>query len=337
VIERNWRELITPSAVTKKIDSVNKYCSTFVLEPLERGFGTTLGNALRRILLSSLQGAAVTNIRIDGIVHEFGSIPGVREDVTDIVLNVKGLAFKSSSSETQVATLDIKGPCTVTAAMIQCPSQLEVMNPDAVICVLDEGATFKMDMHVDMGKGYLTAAHNKKDEATIGVMPIDALFSPIKRVTFAVEDTRVGQETDYDKLSLIIETNGSVTAEDALAYAARILQDQISVFINFQEPNLAIEDDSSELDFDKNLLKRVNELDLSVRSANCLEADGVVYIGDLIKRTEQEMLSTPNFGRKSLNEIKAVLSKMGLSFGMEDINWPPENLEELARKYEDNF
>ena len=327
-----------------KIKTVNTATSSdgsqygkFVIEPLERGFGLTLGNALRRILLSSLQGGAVTAIKIDGVLHEFSVIPGVREDVTDIVLNVKCLAVAVHSEGTKTMTLKAEGPCEVTAAMIETGHDVEIMNPDLVICNLDAGAKINMELTVGTGKGYVPANQNKPADAPIGLIAVDAIYSPVKRVSYRVDHTRVGQVTDYDKLTLVVETNGVVTPEDAVAFAARILQDQLKPFINFDEPEHEVEVEKEELPFNKNLLKKVEELELSVRSANCLKNDNIVYIGDLVQKTEAEMLRTPNFGRKSLNEIKEVLAKMGIHLGMETPGWPPENIEELIKRVDDHF
>ena len=297
----------------------------------------TLGNALRRVLLSSLQGGAVTSIKIDGVLHEFSVIPGVREDVTDIVLNIKCLAVAVHGEGTKTMSLKAEGPCTVTAAMIEAGHDVEIMNPDLVICNLDAGAKINMEMTVGSGKGYVPAAMNKTADTPIGVIPVDAIYSPVRKVSYKVENTRVGQATDYDKLTLVVETNGVVTPEDAVAYAARILQDQLKPFINFDEPEAEAEAEKEELPFNRNLLKKVEELELSVRSANCLKNDNIVYIGDLVQKTEAEMLRTPNFGRKSLNEIKEVLAKMGIHLGMDTPGWPPENIEELIRRCDEPF
>ena len=308
-----------------------------VVEPLERGFGLTLGNALRRILLSSLQGGAVTAIKINGVLHEFSVIPGVREDVTDIVLNIKCLAVAVNGEGPKTMTLKAEGPCEVTAAMIETGHDVEIKNPELVICNLDAGAKLNMELTVNTGNGYVPAAQNKTPDAPIGVIPVDAIYSPVKKVSYKVDNTRVGQVTDYDKLTMVIETNGVVTPEDAVAYAARILQDQLKPFINFDEPEAEAEVEKEELPFNKNLLKKVDELELSVRSANCLKNDNIVYIGDLVQKTEAEMLRTPNFGRKSLNEIKEVLAKMGIHLGMETPGWPPENIEELIKRVDEHF
>ncbi len=336
MIQKNWQELIKPTNLeVTSGEGGNK--AKIVVEPLERGFGLTLGNALRRVLLSSLQGGAVTAIKIDGVLHEFSVIPGVREDVTDIVLNVKGLAVAVHSEGQKTMTLKAEGPCTVTAAMIETGHDVEIMNPDHVICNLDAGAKISMELMVDTGKGYVPAYQNKPADAPIGLIAVDAIYSPVKKVSYKVENTRVGQITDYDKLTLAIETNGVVSPEDAVAFAARILQDQLKPFINFDEPENEVEDVKEELPFNRNLLKKVDELELSVRSANCLKNDNIVYIGDLVQKTEAEMLRTPNFGRKSLNEIKEVLAKMGIHLGMETPGWPPENIEELIKKCDDHF
>ncbi|MBE6444488.1 MAG: DNA-directed RNA polymerase subunit alpha [Alphaproteobacteria bacterium] len=336
MIQKNWQELIKPTTLeVSPLEGGNK--AKIVVEPLERGFGLTLGNALRRVLLSSLQGGAVTSIKIDGVLHEFSVIPGVREDVTDIVLNVKCLAVALHSEGQKTMTLKAEGPCVVTAAMIEHGHDIEIMNPDLVICNLDAGAKINMEMTVGTGKGYVPAAANKPSDAPIGLIAVDSIYSPVRKVSYKVENTRVGQATDYDKLTMIIETNGVVVPEDAVALAARILQDQLKPFINFDEPEVEVEAEKEELPFNRNLLKKVEELELSVRSANCLKNDNIVYIGDLVQKTEAEMLRTPNFGRKSLNEIKEVLAKMGIHLGMDTPGWPPENIEDLIRRCDEHF
>ena len=335
MIQKNWQELIKPTNLDVSAEGANK--AKIVVEPLERGFGLTLGNALRRVLLSSLQGGAVTSIKIEGVLHEFSVVPGVREDVTDIVLNVKGLAVAVHSEGQKTMTLKAEGPCVVTAAMIETGHDVEIKNPDLVICTLDAGAKINMEMTVGTGKGYVPAALNKAADAPIGLIPIDAIYSPVRKVSYKVENTRVGQATDYDKLTMVVETNGVVNPEDAVALAARILQDQLKPFINFDEPEAEVETEKEELPFNRNLLKKVEELELSVRSANCLKNDNIVYIGDLVQKTEAEMLRTPNFGRKSLNEIKEVLAKMGIHLGMDTPGWPPENIEELIRRCDEHF
>jgi DNA-directed RNA polymerase subunit alpha len=338
VIQKNWQALIKPSKLDVLPGVDPRTRATIVAEPLERGFGLTLGNALRRVLLSSLQGAAVTAIQIDGVLHEFSTIPGVREDVTDIVLNIKSLALRMTGEGPKRIYLRVDGPGEVTAGMIQIGHDIEVMNPDLLICSLDNGARLSMEMTVETGKGYAAASLSRAEEAPIGLIPIDAIYSPVRKVAYKVENTRVGQVTDHDKLSIEVTTNGALTPEDAVAVAARILQDQLQLFINFEEPQAAVEEERrDELPFNRNLLRKVDELELSVRSANCLKNDNIIYIGDLIQKTEADMLRTPNFGRKSLNEIKEVLSQMGLHLGMEIPNWPPENIEELAKKLEEPY
>lgn len=335
MIQKNWQELIKPTKLDIAAGSAPN-TGKVVAEPLERGFGLTLGNALRRILLSSLQGAAVTAVHIDGVLHEFSSIEGVREDVTDIILNIKALAVRMHAEGPKKMRLSAVGPCEVTAAQIEAGADIEIMNPDLVICTLDKGAKLSMEMTVDTGKGYRPASQNRPEEAPVGLIPVDSVFSPVRKVSYEVEDTRVGQITDYDKLSLTVQTNGVISPEDAVAYAARILQDQLSVFVNFEEPTEnKTSEEAEELPFNKNLLKKVDELELSVRSANCLKNDNIVYIGDLVQKTEGDMLRTPNFGRKSLNEIKEVLTMMGLHLGMQVEGWPPENIEEVAKKVDD--
>ena len=336
MIQKNWQELIKPTKLDiKQAEGTNK--ANIVVEPLERGFGLTLGNALRRILLSSLQGGAVSAIKIDGVQHEYSVIPGVREDVTDIVLNIKELAVAVHTELTKTLSLKAEGPCTVTAAMIETGHDVEIMNPDHIICTLDAGAKINMELTVTTGKGYVPASNSTSADAPIGLIAVDAIYSPVKKVSYKVENTRVGQITDYDKLTMTVETNGVVAPVDAVAYAARILQDQLKPFINFDEPENEAESVQEELPFNKNLLRKVDELELSVRSANCLKNDNIVYIGDLVQKTEAEMLRTPNFGRKSLNEIKEVLTKMGIHLGMETPGWPPENIEELIKRTSDQF
>ena len=338
MIQKNWQELIKPNKLNIAQVGAKKSRATITAEPLERGFGLTLGNALRRVLMSSLQGTAVTSVKIDGVLHEFSSIPGVQEDVTDIVLNIKNLALKMNGEGPKRVMLKAEGPCEVTASMIGDVADTEVLNPDLVICTLDSGAKIAIEMTLQHGKGYVPAERNRPEDAPIGLIPIDALYSPVRRVSYSVENTREGQILDYDKLVMDVETNGALSPEDAVAYAARILQDQLQLFINFEEPSTRpVETETSEPEFNRNLLRKVDELELSVRSANCLKNDNIVYIGDLIQKTEAEMLRTPNFGRKSLNEIKEVLAQMGLHLGMEVPNWPPENIEDMAKKLEEHF
>ena len=338
MFQKNWQELIKPQKLKVDAGHEQNRVATIVAEPLERGFGLTLGNALRRVLLSSLQGAAVTAIQIEGVLHEFSSIPGVREDVTDIVLNIKDIAIRMQGEGPKRMVVKKQGPGTVTAGDIETGADIEILNPDHVICTLDQGASIRMEFTTSTGKGYVPAERNRPDDAPIGFIPVDSLYSPVRKVSYRVENTREGQILDYDKLTMDIETDGSVKPEDTVALAARIVQDQLSVFVNFEEPKKEQTfERQPELVFNAALLKKVDELELSVRSANCLKNDNIVYIGDLIQKTEAEMLRTPNFGRKSLNEIKEVLASMGLHLGMEVPDWPPENIEELAKRFEDHY
>jgi DNA-directed RNA polymerase subunit alpha len=348
---KNWQELKKPNALERKPGTDVRRKASFVAEPLERGFGMTLGNSLRRVLLSSLQGAAVTSIKIEGVLHEFSSLAGVREDVTDIILNVKQIALKMEGEGPKRLQLSATGPGEVTAAQIATAGDIEVTNPELVICHLDDGATLNMELTADIGKGYVPSQANRPADAPIGLIPVDALYSPVRQVAYKVENTRVGQELDYDKLTLTIESDGTVTPEDALGYAAKILQDQLQLFVHFDDsqirmaptaamagtPGMAGTPEGTAADtnqLNRYLLKKVDELELSVRSANCLKNDNIIYIGDLVQKTEAEMLRTPNFGRKSLNEIKEVLASMGLRLGMDIPGWPPENIEEMAKKLE---
>ena len=335
-IDKNWKALIKPSKL-KISSNDDKSVANVVAEPLEKGFGQTIGNSLRRILLSSIQGAAVTAIQIDNVLHEFSSIKGVREDVTDIVLNVKNLALKSSSNSPKKIILDVKGPKEVKAKDIVLIPEIEILNPEQVICNLDEKTNFHMELIVNTGKGYVSAQKNKAEDNPLGLITVDSLFSPVKKVSFSIENTRAGSALDYDKLVMTVETNGTINAEDAIAYSARIFQDQLSMFVNFEDPKEVVQETKvAEPEFNRNLLKRVEELELSVRSMNCLKNDNIIYIGDLVQKTEPEMLRTPNFGRKSLNEIKEVLNTMSLYLGMEIPNWPPDNIAEMSKKLEES-
>jgi len=332
---KNWKKLIKPTKLDVQLSQDKSYAK-IIAEPLEKGYGLTLGNALRRILLSSIRGTAVTAIQIDGVLHEFTSIKGVREDVTDIVLNIKSLALKSSSENSKKLVLDAKGPGEIKASNINSVADIEILNPDLIICNLDENTNFHMEMTVGTGKGYVSADMNKPEEPPLGLIPIDSLFSPVKKVSYSVSTAREGKALDYDKLTMEVVTNGSISAEDAVAYSARIFQDQLGMFVNFDEPQETIViEQSKEPEFNKNLLRKVDELELSVRSMNCLKNDNITYIGDLVQKSEGEMLRTPNFGRKSLNEIKEVLTGMSLYLGMEIPNWPPDNIAELSKKLEE--
>ena len=333
---KNWKSLIKPPKLDIQLSDDKSYAK-ITAEPLEKGYGLTLGNSLRRILLSSIRGTAVTALQIDGVLHEFTSIKGVREDVTDIVLNVKNLAIKSTAKGPKKIILDVKGPKEVKAKDITLVPEIEILNPEQTICNLDEKTNFHMELIVNNGKGYVSAKTNKSEDSPLGLIAIDSLFSPVRKVSFSVENAREGSALDYDKLLMTVETNGTVDAEDAIAYSARIFQDQLAMFVNFDDPKEVVKESKpSEPEFNKNLLKRVEELELSVRSMNCLKNDNIIYIGDLVQKTEPEMLRTPNFGRKSLNEIKEVLNTMSLYLGMEIPNWPPENIAELSRKLEEN-
>ena len=337
LISRNWKTLIKPNKLNIKSNS-DKSSTVVIAEPLEKGYALTIGNSLRRILLSSIQGSAITAIQIDGVLHEFSSIQGVREDVTDIVLNVKSLSLKVMAEGPKKLILDAKGPGAIKAKDIDINPDVKILNPDLIICHLDDNTKFHMELTANSGKGYCPAEKNKSDDAPLGLIAIDSLFSPVKKVSFTVENAREGKSLDYDKLVMNVETDGSISAEDAVAYGARIFQDQLSLFINFEEPKeIEKKPQIVEPAFNKNLLKKVDELELSVRSMNCLKNDNIIYIGDLVQKTEPEMLRTPNFGRKSLNEIKEVLNSMSLYLGMEIPNWPPDNISELSKKLEDNI
>ncbi|WP_456434256.1 DNA-directed RNA polymerase subunit alpha [Thermosulfuriphilus sp.] len=333
---RNWRELIRPKGLVIDEDSQLPHYGKFVIEPLERGFGVTLGNALRRVLLSSLQGAAITSVKIEGVEHEFTSLPGVVEDITDIVLNLKGVRIKMLREAPKTIFLDKKGPAEVKAGDIQTDEEIEIMNPDHYLATLTKDGRLKMEMVVKWGKGYVPAERNKEEETPIGVIPIDAIFSPIKKVNFNVTLARVGRITDFDRLVLEVWTDGTVSADDAVAYAAKILKEQLNIFINFDEataePATAEEAEEEAPSYLEHLNRRVDELELSVRSANCLKNANINYIGELVQKTEAEMLKTKNFGRKSLNEIKEILASMGLKFGMKLDNWTPPSQDKEETK-----
>jgi len=316
--KRNWRTLIKPKKIEIDRESYTNLYGKFTCEPLERGFGITLGSSLRRALLSSLQGAAITSVRIKGILHEFSTIPGVREDVTDIILNLKEVRLKLHTAGPEAIKLKVKGEKSVTAADIVVNNNVEIMNPDHHIATLGKGTELDIEMTVKMGSSFVPAEKNREEEQPIGTIPIDATFSPIKRVNFGVTHARVGQITDYDRLTIEIWTDGSVKPEDALAYAARIIQDQLTIFINFEEEEIATQPAYREekTPINDNLYRNIDELELSVRSSNCLKNADIRHIWELVQKTEAEMLETKNFGRKSLNEIKEILTDMGLSLGM---------------------
>ena len=331
-------ELIKPSKMDVNVHNDSNKKGTLIAEPLERGFGLTLGNAIRRVLLSSLQGAAITSVKIKGVVHEFSTISGVKEDLTDILLNLKSVAVKVHSPGLKKMYIKSSGSGEIRAGNFETDSETEIMNPDQLIMTLDSNADVEIEANIETGKGYVSAEVAEDENKVIGEIKLDAMFSPVIRASYKVENSRVGQVTDYDKLIFEVETNGVITPDDAIALASRILQDQLQPFINFDEPEAQQDQTASEkLSFNSNLLKKVEELELSVRSANCLKNDNIIYIGDLVQKSESEMLRTPNFGRKSLNEIKEVLQQMELNLGMSVPDWPPENIDELAKKYEDPF
>ena len=338
MLQKNWMELIKPSKMDVNVEENDGRTGRLIAEPLERGFGLTLGNAIRRVLLSSLQGAAITSVKIKGVVHEFSTIPGVKEDLTDILLNLKSIAVKVHSPGLKKMYIKANGSGEIRAGNFETDSETEIMNKDQLIMTLDANADVEIEANIETGKGYVSAEVAEDENKIIGEIKLDAMFSPVVKATYKIENSRVGQVTDYDKLIFDVETNGVISPDDAIALSARILQDQLQSFINFDEPEIQQDQDSAEkLSFNSNLLKKVEELELSVRSANCLKNDNIIYIGDLVQKTESEMLRTPNFGRKSLNEIKEVLTQMELNLGMSVADWPPENIDELAKKYEDPF
>ncbi len=333
ILKESWSNLTKPTSVVLKegYNNINK--SIIVMEPFARGFGNTLGNALRRVLLSSINGFAVTSVKIEGALHEYSTISGVKEDVMDIIMNLKALAITKSDSAPCIFKLSTNKSGPVYAGSIEVPAGAEIINKDLLICTLNSGAKIDIQMTVESGSGYVPSEQIKKDNV-IGNIAIDAMFSPVKKVAYKVENARVGQITDYDKLILEIDTNGAITPQDALGVASKILQDQLEVFINFDVAKYdapVVRESSGEPEFNKNLLKTIDELELSVRSYNCLKSENIIYVGDLVCKTEAEMLKTANFGRKSLNELKDNLKNMSLSFGMKLTNWPPKNLEELLK------
>jgi DNA-directed RNA polymerase subunit alpha len=324
ITTRNWRDLIRPRGIQIETETLTDFYGRFTCEPLERGYGITLGNSLRRVLLSSLQGAAATAIRVDGALHEFTTIGDVVEDVTDIILNLKEVVFKSATAKTYQVRIDKEGPGPVYAKDVTLVDGLTVLNPDHLIATLDKKGPLAMELTVNVGRGYVPAEKNKTPTMPIGTIPIDALFSPVRKVNYTVTNARVGQVTDYDKLTLEVWTNGAVKPQDAVAYAAKILKEQLTIFINFEETEETsyVSGTTEEEPLNENLFRSVDELELSVRSANCLQNANITLIGELVQRTEQDMLKTKNFGRKSLKEIKEILANMGLSLGMKIDNWP---------------
>src|SRR5450432_2744404 len=337
MVARNWRDLIRPKGISIDTESANNFYAKFTCEPLERGYGITIGNSLRRVLLSSLQGAAITAIRVEGALHEFTTISDVVEDVTDIILNLKEVVLKAATAKTYTVRIDKEGPGPVYAKDIQLVDGLQILNPDHLVATLDKKGPLSMELTVNVGRGYVPADKNKTPTMPIGTIPIDSLFSPIRKVNYTVTNARVGQQTDYDKLALEVWTNGSVKPQDAVAYAAKILKEQVSIFINFEETEETqyAPTGAEEEPLNENLFRSVDELELSVRSANCLQNANIQLIGELVQRTEQDMLKTKNFGRKSLKEIKEILANMGLSLGMKIDSWP-QMLERWKQQQQQN-
>jgi DNA-directed RNA polymerase subunit alpha len=337
MIHKNWTELIKPKRLEVDSESHSRFYGKFICEPLERGFGITLGNALRRVLLSSLRGAAITAVRINDVYHEFSALPGVYEDVTEILLNLKQMRLKLLTDGVKMLHLEKRGEGEVKAGDVQTDGTVEILNPEHHIASLSRDGQLIMEMTAKTGKGYVPAEAGKEEDQPIGYIPLDASFSPIHKVNYVVTQARVGQRTDYDKLTLEVWTDGSITPENAVAYAAKILKEQLSLFINFEEKAEGAEERAAEEPppLNENLYRGVNELELSVRAANCLRNASIRYIGELVQKSEQEMLKTKNFGRKSLNEIKEILAEMGLSLGMKLDSFappeqPPERKEEVA-------
>jgi DNA-directed RNA polymerase subunit alpha len=331
-MQKSWKDLIRPKRLEVEKETLTPFYGKFAAEPFERGFGITIGNSLRRILLSSLQGAAITSVKIDGVLHEFSTIPGTKEDMTEIILNLKEVRLKLHTEGPKTIRVKAEGPKVLKAGDILMGDAVEVLNPDHYIATLSRDGKLSMEMVVKMGRGYVPAERNKEEGQPIGTIPLDAIFSPIKKVNYTVTNARVGQITDYDKLTFEVWTDGSLNPEEAVAHAAKILKDQLSIFVTFEEEEEAetpySEDEGEKEDFNENLLRSVDELELSVRSANCLKHANIKLIGDLVQRTEAEILATKNFGRKSLNEIKEILSEMGLNLGMKLESWPPKKSED---------
>ena len=331
-MQKSWKDLIRPKRLEVEKETLTPFYGKFTAEPFERGFGITIGNSLRRILLSSLQGAAITSVKIDGVLHEFSAIPGTKEDVTEIILNLKEVRLKLHTEGSKTIRVKAEGPKVLKAGDILTGDAVEILNPDHYIATLSRDGKLSMEIVVKVGKGYVPAERNKEESQPIGTIPMDAIFSPIKKVNYTVTNARVGQITDYDKLTMEVWTDGSLNPEEAVAHAAKILKDQLSIFITFEEEEEAEmsypEDEEEKEALNENLLRSVDELELSVRSANCLKHANIKLIGDLVQKTEAEILATKNFGRKSLNEIKDILSEMGLSLGMRLDNWPPKKSEE---------
>jgi DNA-directed RNA polymerase subunit alpha len=331
-MQKSWKDLIRPKRLEVEKETLTPFYGKFTAEPFERGFGITIGNSLRRILLSSLQGAAITSIKIDGVLHEFSTVPGTKEDITEIILNLKEVRLKLHTEGPKTIRVKAEGPRVLKAGDIITGDAVEVLNPDHYIATLSRDAKLSIEMVVKMGRGYVPAERNKEENQPIGTIPMDAIFSPIKKVNYTVTNARVGQITDYDKLTLEVWTDGSLNPEEAMAHSAKILKDQLSIFITFEEEEEEMEtyhpEDEEKEGVNENLMRSVDELELSVRSANCLKHANIKLIGDLVQKTEAEILATKNFGRKSLNEIKDILAEMGLSLGMKLDNWPPNKSEE---------
>jgi DNA-directed RNA polymerase subunit alpha len=331
-MQKSWKDLIRPKRLEVEKETLTPLYGKFTAEPFERGFGITIGNSLRRILLSSLQGAAITSVKIDGVLHEFSAIPGTKEDITEIILNLKEVRLKLHTEGSKTIRVKAEGPKVLKAGDILTGDAVEILNPDHYIATLSRDGKLSMEITVKVGRGYVPAERNKEESQPIGTVPMDAIFSPIKKVNYTVTNARVGQITDYDKLTMEVWTDGSLNPEEAVAHAAKILKDQLSIFITFEEEEEAEmpypEDEEEKEALNENLLRSVDELELSVRSANCLKHANIKLIGDLVQKTEAEILATKNFGRKSLNEIKDILSEMGLSLGMRLDNWPPKKSEE---------
>lgn len=331
-MQKSWKDLIRPKRLEVEKETLTPFYGKFTAEPFERGLGITIGNSLRRILLSSLQGAAITSVKIDGVLHEFSTIPGTKENMTEIILNLKEVRLKLHTEGPKTIRVKTEGPKVLKAGDILTGDAVEILNPDHYIATLSRDGKLSMEMLVKMGRGYVPAERNKEENQPVGTIPMDAIFSPTKKVNYTVTNARVGQITDYDKLTLEVWTDGSLNPEEAIAHSAKILKDQISIFITFEEEEEAempySEDEEEKEGINENLLRSVDELELSVRSANCLKHANIKLIGDLVQKTEAEILATKNFGRKSLNEIKDILAEMGLSLGMKLDNWPPKKSEE---------
>lgn len=333
MVQKSWKDLIRPKKLEAEKETLTPFYGKFTAEPFERGFGITIGNSLRRILLSSLQGAALTSVKIDGVLHEFSAIPGVKEDVTEIILNLKEVRLKLHTEGPKTIRVKAEGPRVLKAGDILTGDAVEILNPDHPIATLSRDGKLSMEMVVKMGRSYVPAERNRDENQPIGTIPMDAIFSPIKKVNYTVTNARVGQITDYDKLTLELWTDGSLNPEEAVAHAAKILKDQLSIFVTFEEEEeeeeITVQEHQGDMDkLNENLFRSVDELELSVRSANCLKHADIRLIGDLVQKTEAEILATKNFGRKSLNEIKEILLEMGLGLGMKLDNWPHKKAED---------